>query len=479
MASSAIETLKKVFPSEQLAIAGTGEFEKLNSSYLSSLESEIAPAGIVLPKSADDVAKFINTIKQSAVDGSALFAIRGAGQQPLPGCANIQGGITLDLRLLTGVEIQEGFVSVAAGERWGNIYDRVQEQGLGVTGSRSALGGVGGLALSGGLSLFSSREGFICDNVTNFEVVLASGEIVNANAAENADLWRALRGGGNNLGVVTRFDLRTFKQGPFWGGAVLYFPPSFPGQVEALVRELTRPDASPETHLMLSIGYSASYMQLGGYLCLNQVYHTGMAERPDVLDPFVTVSPQVEQLNTMRALTLREAAGEQAQQSADDVRCAYMNTTVKADVATLKAASEAYLAALEPLKQCEGITCSLTLQPYSTSLLEKSASQGGNVLGLDAIEGPLVSILALTWWKNKADDEKIVGTFRKVIETIDQDAASRGTAVPFKYMNYAWDFQDPIGSYGEENKAFLQRVSKTYDPEGFFQKAVPGGFKLF
>lgn len=316
--------------------------------------------------------------------------------------------------------------------------------------------------------------------MTDFEVVLASGKTINANASENTDLWRALRGGGNNLGVVTRFDLRTFPQGPFWGGAVLYFPPSFAGQVDALVAELRKPDASDETHLMLSIGYSASYMQLGGTLCMNQVYHTGEAETaPEVLDPFVKISPQVEQLNSMRALTLKDAAGEQASQSADGVRCAYMNTTVKADAPTLKAAAEAYLAALEPLKECEGITCSLTLQPYSTSLLQKSAEFGGNVLGLSAEDGPLVSILALTWWKNKVDDETIVGTFRKVIETIDQDAASRGTGVPFKYMNYAWDFQDPITSYGEENKAFLQEVSKKYDPEGVFQKGVPGGFKLF
>lgn len=408
-----------------------------------------------------------------------ISIVRGAGQQPLPGCANIQGGITIDLRNLVDIEVKQGFVSVGAGARWGKIYEAVQEKGLGVTGSRSAHGGVGGLALSGGLSFFSSREGFICDNLINFEVVLSTGKIVNANADENVDLWRALRGGGNNLGVVTRFDLRTFEQGPFWGGAVLYHPPSFPGQVEALVEHLKQP-SSADTHVMLSIGYSASYMQLGGTLCMNGLYHIGStAPNPPELEPFAAVSPQIEQLNSLRALTLTEAAGEQAQQSADGVRCAYMNTTVKADAATLKSAADTYVAALEPLKECEGITCSFTLQPYPTSLLEKTLSLGGNVLGLDPVDGPLVSILALTWWKKQDDDGKIVSTFRKVIEGIDRDAQSRGTAVPFKYMNYAWDFQDPIASYGPENKAFLQQVSRTYDPDGLFQNGVPGGFKLF
>lgn len=72
----------------------------------------------------------------------------------------------------------------------------------------------------GGLSFFSTREGFIADNVINYEIVLASGEIVNTNKNENTDLLIALRGGGNNFGIVTRYDLRTFKQGSFWGGSV-------------------------------------------------------------------------------------------------------------------------------------------------------------------------------------------------------------------------------------------------------------------
>lgn len=142
MSSTAVEALKRVFPTEQLALAGTDEYEKLNSSYLSLLESEIAPAAIFLPKTADDVSRFITTIKGFVLDGSAHFASkilpwflgmsdmkteveshsswRGPTAPPeVPGCANVQGGIKVDLRLLTGIEIKEGSVSIAAGERWG------------------------------------------------------------------------------------------------------------------------------------------------------------------------------------------------------------------------------------------------------------------------------------------------------------------------------------------------------------------------
>ncbi len=134
----------------------------------------------------------------------------------------------------------------------------------------------------------------------NYEVVVASGEIVNANANENADLWWALRGGGNNFGVVTRFDFRTFKQGPFFGGSLYYFNPSFPSQVGALVQELQKPDADPDTHFMVSLGYTALFGP--ETVGMNQIYHMSDTEKPAVLEPFISVQPQMDQLNSMRAI---------------------------------------------------------------------------------------------------------------------------------------------------------------------------------
>lgn len=158
--------------------------------------------------------------------------------------------------------------------------------------------------------------------MTNYEVVLSNGNIVNANATENSDLWRALRGGGNNFGIVTRYDLKTFKQGPFWGGALSYFMPSFPGQVQALCDELNKPDASDETHIMVSSGYSVAFAALGGHLGMNQLYYTREVEKPAVLEPFANIQPQIDVMNSMRMLTLKDAANEQAKQCSDGVRYA-------------------------------------------------------------------------------------------------------------------------------------------------------------
>ncbi|KAI0006957.1 hypothetical protein F4779DRAFT_643667 [Xylariaceae sp. FL0662B] len=289
--TEAIAALQVAFPSAQILLPNTEPYGKRN------------------PKNKEDVSRFIQIIKPFIATGETGFAIRGAGNMPLPGCANIEGGITLDLGLLNQVELNDGVVSVAAGAHWGAVNEKVQAAGLGVTGGRSGTGGIGGLALAGGLSVFSSREGFISDNVLNFEIVLASGSVVNANANENPDLWIALKGGSNNFGVITRFDLPTFEQGPLWGGNVLYFPASFPVQIKVLVAELQKPDADPDTHIMISVGYSAG---MGGNMCMNTVYYTRDVQNPAVLEPFTAIQPSIPQPGVPRKLTLTQMASQQA-----------------------------------------------------------------------------------------------------------------------------------------------------------------------
>ncbi|KAL2787110.1 FAD-binding domain-containing protein [Aspergillus keveii] len=477
--AAAIKALLAKFPSSQVLLRGTDEFTDRNKSYLSVLESDLTPAAIFQPKSTEEVSQFLQTVTPL----KAPFAVRGAGQQPLPGCANIQDGITLDLGLLTGVEVKDnGSVSVGAGARWGSVYEALDGKRLGVTGSRSSKGGIGGLALSGGLSFFSSREGFISDNVLAYEIVLASGETITANSSENSDLWLALRGGGNNFGIVTRYELRTFPQPqPFWSGSIYYFQPSFGGQIDALVSELNKGgEASKETHLMLSVGYAA---QFGQTMCQNQVYYTGKSEGgeevPEVLKVFTDIQPKLDQISSVQQMSLKDAAAQQAAAAMDNQRCAYMNTTIKADAATLKAIVSIYTTALEPIKSIDGLVCSLTVQPYPLSLLQKSAELGGNSLGLSPESGPLVSLLLLAYWAKKDDDEKLLAAQKDTLSRIRDEAVKRNVHVPFEFLNYAFSQQDPIGSYGLESGERLRDVSRKYDPEGVFQKLVPGGFKLF
>lgn len=147
----AIEALKRALPNGQFLFPGSAEYDKSNGSYLASQESELKPKCIFQPRSAEEVVQFVQTIKPFTVSGNVQFAVRGGGQQPLPGCANIQDHITVDLSSITGIEVQpeKERVSIAAGERWGAVYDKLVPHGLAVTAGRSANGGIGGLALQG------------------------------------------------------------------------------------------------------------------------------------------------------------------------------------------------------------------------------------------------------------------------------------------------------------------------------------------
>lgn len=98
-----------------------------------------------------------------------------------------------------------------------------------VAGGRERDVAVAGFLLGGGTSLYTCRGGFGCDQVINFEVVLADGKIVQANRDEHVDLFKVLKGGGNNFGIVTRFDMQAFPASPdgIWDAVMTY-----PAEVE-------------------------------------------------------------------------------------------------------------------------------------------------------------------------------------------------------------------------------------------------------
>jgi FAD/FMN-containing dehydrogenase len=76
----------------------------------------------------------------------------------------------------------------------------------------------------GGISFFSPEYGWACDSVVNFQLVLANGDIVDANATSRPDLFAALKGGQSNFGIVTRFDLKSYPGRSMWGGRISFAP---------------------------------------------------------------------------------------------------------------------------------------------------------------------------------------------------------------------------------------------------------------
>ncbi|KAF2710658.1 FAD-binding domain-containing protein [Pleomassaria siparia CBS 279.74] len=236
------------------------------------------PICIVKPSSAADVQNVVSYLSQHKVE----FAIRAGGHLPSPRGANTNEGVLIDLSSLDVKEYDATMqtVKVGAGLRWGDIYRYLDQFQVTVVGGRVLPVGVGGLLLGGGLSYLSDLYGMACDNVVNFEVIIANGSIVNANSSYNADLYRALKGGANNFGVVASFTLRTYPIYNVWGGIRLYTHE----QVPALYRALAEYQAQPEKDLYANLMLQpfATNQSLGAIL--NMVYLK--PEPPAAFKPF-------------------------------------------------------------------------------------------------------------------------------------------------------------------------------------------------
>jgi len=143
------------------------------------------------------------------------LAVRGGGHN-IAGTALADGALMIDLSPMRSVEIlaEKRIARVAGGATWADVDKRSQAYGLAAPGGVVSSTGIGGLTLGGGFGWLARRHGLAVDNLISAEIVLADGDCVTASADENADLFWAIRGGGGNFGIVTRFDFKLHKVGP-------------------------------------------------------------------------------------------------------------------------------------------------------------------------------------------------------------------------------------------------------------------------
>ncbi len=177
--------------------------------------SEVARCG-----SAEEV---VAALAHARADGLEV-SVRGGGHN-YAGHALTDGGLMIDLTPMKEitVDVDARRVSCGGGTTWGELDAATQEHGLAVPGGFISHTGVAGLTLGGGLGWLSRLAGLSSDNLVDGQVVTADGRIVEA--TDEPELLWAIRGGGGNFGVVTRFDFRLHDVGPLVHlGLFLYEP---------------------------------------------------------------------------------------------------------------------------------------------------------------------------------------------------------------------------------------------------------------
>ncbi|KAL8868532.1 MAG: hypothetical protein Q9174_004929 [Haloplaca sp. 1 TL-2023] len=471
--------LKKALP-DSVFFGPHPVFVESIQSYWAVQERDIVPQCIVRPRTDEEVVVAIGILKQQYDDctrqGRAhpLFAVRSGGHSPIPGAANIDGGIVIDLQLLDEVVPSEdgSRVAIGTGARWLDVSAILDRKCLAVAGGRNSAVGVGGLTLGGGISFFSPRVGFVCNNIISYEIVLANGTKATASEKSNPGLWRALKGGSNNFGIVTRFVARSFPSTDIWSG-FLYMMASKSTQVIQAFYNYTQTKAEVRDEYAAGPLLCFTYLQkLGIKLIATNLVYTKPEPWPSCYAGFRNIG---RLWSTVKLRSLTSATNELASSSPAGLRQKFITTTVVNDHATLMEVHASYEKGAKVMRKVKSMIWTLVLQPLYPSIATMSQP---NVLGLDTRTEPLVIVLFTAVWEDKSDDELVARTTRDIIASIDHYAASRGTADPYRYLNDCDSWQNPFDGYGAENKRFLQAMSREYDPDGLFQSACVGGFKL-
>ncbi|KAL2150094.1 hypothetical protein VTH82DRAFT_7770 [Thermothelomyces myriococcoides] len=471
--SSATLTALGFVEGVSLLVPGSEEYERANGSYYSALESELRPSYIVRPASAEQVRALVEVLRPHAGTTTPV-AIRCGGHTPFAGSANVQGGITIDLRDLKGVALSpdKSTVEIAAGEIWSSVYAELEKHGLTVAGGRVDRIGVSGFLLGGGLSYFSGCTGFACDSVMEFKIVLASGELVRASATENTDLWFALKGGLNNFGIVTSFTMKTIASREIWGGSVYYPPQAIPQMLQSAC-DFAQNEDDQDAHIMCSIGYGYGHLVAPSVL-----YHTEGKVNPPSLQRFTSVQPQIEQMTTLRTAPLTSFYKELSDFSKDGLRVFYASLTIKPDFSLMEELSDRWQATLETIKDIEGFIFGLTIFPLTKAHLQHSVEAGGNAMDILPSDGPLLILLINPSWTRPEDDNRVFAAVESLLANMRQLAAKRGCLHRYIYANYGYHKDDIMAGYGEKSLERLREVSRKYDPDGMFQRGIAGGFKL-
>jgi len=216
--SSALETLRRDFGGDIIEPGGA-DYESASPTLLATGH----PAHILRPGSVRDVQA---GVRFAASTGLAL-SVRGGGHG-FPGFGTNDGGVVIDLSRLASVEIidsERHLVRIGGGATWGKVAAALAPHGLALSSGDTKSVGVGGLTLTGGIGWKVRKHGLALDSVIAAEVVISSGEVVHACAAQNPELFWAIRGGGGNFGIVTAFDFAAHPTTDVFY-ATITFPPS-------------------------------------------------------------------------------------------------------------------------------------------------------------------------------------------------------------------------------------------------------------
>ncbi|KAI0409184.1 hypothetical protein F4802DRAFT_615689 [Xylaria palmicola] len=452
--------------------ADTSIYDQENKDFWSATE-QLSPSCVFLPDTPQKVADAVKLF----VKNDCKFSVKGGGHSAIPAAANIHDGILMPMEKLKRIDIShdEKTVVVGAGNKMGDIYAALDPHNLTAMIGRYEKVGLG-VAAGAGFSYLVNKNGLAVDNVINLEVVLANGAIVNANATSNSDLFQALKGGSNNFGVITSFTLLTERtQGSIFGG-IIYYPESSLDKVSDIIYDYQVRQAVDDTltHALPQYGYNGTTNEAISFNPV--VYNRGVNKLPKIMQGWLDI-PYYK--NTMHNRQYYDLSVELNDGFPDGLVQEQRVFTVYADAQLYKDFWAHYHAWCKGYQHISGFYCLHVNMPITPRAVKEGIQKGHNILGLEGAGNKVLGTIYFGVTFDSLDDaDEVLPAHDKFVESMIALADQRKLLHRYIMLTYSGYNQPVIESYGPENVAKMRGVQKKYDPNGVFQRLVPGGQKL-
>jgi FAD/FMN-containing dehydrogenase len=413
------------------------------------------PALVVQPTSARDVAAVV----RFARDQGLLLSVKGGGHN-IAGTSIAAGGMTLDMSRMREIIVDPAakLARVGPGCRLKDVDQATQRHGLATVLGFVSEVGVAGLTLGGGLGYLTRRFGWTIDNLEEVEIVTADGRVRCASREENPDLFWALRGGGGNFGVVTRFTFRLHEVGPTVYGGLIAWPFERAGEILPAYRTITT--GAPRelaVWLLLINAPPEPFVPTewhGRRICAMAVCYTGdLARTDEVLAPIRELGDPVVDLLAQQPYT-------EVQSYLDDGEPKGAHYYWKTDFAA-ELSDEVLEANRELFARCPIPGAELGFLHLAGALNER-AEDDGAIGNRDA----RYMIGANAMWE---PDESDAESFREWIRDAWQRLHPFSTGATYINFQTADEDDERIRATYGANFDRLREIKKTYDQDNLFR----------
>jgi len=419
--------------------------------------AEYQPTCIVFPTTSDHV----QVAMKAVYDAQSHYAVQAGSHSAMKGWNTVQDGVLIIFSNMRNVSYDPAKDSIILepGVHWHDAVTALEPFGVAPVGGR--VGDVGtGLLLGGGLSWLSPSQGYAADTFKELDVVLVTGELVTATASnEYSDLFRALKGGGNRFGIVTRYELSPVHTGTkddkTWFGGMMIFNSSAEALLNATaryVREVDDPKAVILVSLILQNLFEGEDLVP---IYLVTPFYNGPNLPEDIFGDFLSIPSVTSTLGPMSYFDVAGTLG------LGDGRGYVQHFGASALVGDEALFLDAYhhWTNFSMVYKDNFNTTTLAFTPIPDSQIQAGRAKGGNIISASSGGFAAVQI----YEQLKAGIDEIPPDVKQGIDLLfEQIPPSPGLPL---YLNECDSRQKVFESYGDYK--LLKQIYAKYDPDRF------------